>query len=55
MSSIALYFIGLAKKIIILLLIIVANMFDLMLNVDFIRTGVCIAFMSNEALSIIEK
>lgn len=48
-------FIGLSKKFIILLLIIVANRFDLMLGVDYIRTGACIAFMANEALSIIEN
>lgn len=48
-------FIGLSKKFIILLLVIVANRFDLMLGVDYIRTAACIAFMGNEALSIIEN
>lgn len=48
-------FIGLSKKFIILLLIIVAHRFDLMLGVDYIRTAACIAFMANESLSIIEN
>ena len=48
-------FIGISKKIIILLLIIVANRFDIILGIDYIRTAACIAFMANESLSIIEN
>ena len=48
-------FIGLSKKFIILLLIMVAHRFDLMLGVDYIRTAACISFMANESLSIIEN
>lgn len=48
-------FIGLAKKCFVFLLIIVAHFLDVILGVDFVRDGVCIAFVSNETISIIEN
>lgn len=48
-------FIGLAKKCFVFLLIIVAHFLDVILGVDFVRDGVCIAFISNETISIIEN
>ena len=46
---------GLCKKVMILLLVCVANLLDVQTGANYIRDGVCIAFMANEAMSIIEN
>lgn len=46
---------GLCKKIMILLLVVVANLLDKQIGANYVRDGVCIAFMVNEAMSIIEN
>ena len=48
-------FIGLAKKCFVILLIVVAHFLDVVLGVNFVRDGVCIAFITNETISIIEN
>jgi toxin secretion/phage lysis holin len=46
---------GLAKKCLILLFLLIAYRLDLLLNVSYIRDGVCYGFIANELLSIIEN
>ena len=46
---------GLFKKVMILLLVVVANLLDWQMGGSYIRDGVCIAFIVNEAMSIIEN
>ena len=46
---------GLAKKGVSLLLVLVAVRLDIMLGTSYIRDGVCIAFMVNELISIVEN
>lgn len=46
---------GVVKKISVLMLVGVAHILDIVLTVDFIRTGVVIAFIANETISIIEN
>ena len=46
---------GLCKKCMILLLVVVANLLDKQIGANYIRDGVCIAFMVNELLSIVEN
>ena len=46
---------GLAKKCGIIGLVAVATWADIITGTNFIRNGVCIAFIANEALSIIEN
>ena len=46
---------GLAKKGMILLFVLVAYRLDLQLSTTYIKDAVCIAFMANELLSIIEN
>ena len=46
---------GLIKKGMTLLIVIVAARLDLMLDATYIRDGVCIAFICNEVISIIEN
>lgn len=46
---------GLCKKVMILLLVVVANLLDKQIGANYVRDGVCIAFMLNEAMSIIEN
>lgn len=46
---------GLCKKCMILLLVVVANLLDQQMGASYIRDGVCIAFMANELLSIVEN
>lgn len=46
---------GLAKKCIILLLVLVAARLDVILGTSYVRAGVCIAFMCNEVISILEN
>lgn len=52
-SSIA--FVGLVKKVFVLLIVLVAYRTDLVLGVDYVRTAVIIAFIVNEAISILEN
>lgn len=46
---------GLCKKIMTLLFVIIANRLDIQMGTSYIRDGVCIAFIANEVLSIIEN
>ena len=46
---------GLAKKCVILLLVLVAARLDVVLGTSYVRTGVCIAFLCNEVISILEN
>lgn len=46
---------GLCKKGMVLLLVVVANLLDQQMGATYIRDGVCIAFMANELLSIVEN
>jgi toxin secretion/phage lysis holin len=46
---------GLCKKCCVLLLVVVANRLDMQMGSTYIRDGVCIAFMVNELISIIEN
>ncbi len=46
---------GLAKKCTVLLLVLVAARLDVTLETSYIRDAVCIAFMVNELISIIEN
>lgn len=46
---------GLIKKIMVLLVVIVAVRLDSLVNTNYIRDGVCIAFIVNEVISIIEN
>ena len=46
---------GLAKKGMILLFVLIAYRLDLQLGTSYIKDAVCIAFMANELLSIIEN
>lgn len=46
---------GLCRKATILLIIIVAHRLDVELGATYIRDGVCIAFMVNETISILEN
>lgn len=46
---------GLAKKCVILLLVLVAARLDLTIGTSYIRDGVCIAFLCNELISILEN
>ena len=46
---------GLCKKGMILLLVVVANLLDQQIGANYVRDGVCIAFMVNEGMSILEN
>lgn len=46
---------GLIKKVLIIVCVVLGHRFDILLNVEYIRTAVCIAFIINETLSIIEN
>jgi len=46
---------GLAKKIAILLCVIIAYRLDVTLNISYIKTAVIIAFIANETISIVEN
>ena len=46
---------GLCKKCMVLLLVVVANLLDQQIGATYIRDGVCIAFMVNELISIVEN
>jgi toxin secretion/phage lysis holin len=46
---------GIAKKIIMLVLVAVAFRIDLLLNIDYVRNLAVIAFVTNEVISIVEN
>lgn len=46
---------GLCKKGMVLLLVVMANLLDKQIGASYIRDAVCIAFMVNEAMSILEN
>ena len=46
---------GLAKKCVILLLVLVAAQLDVVLGTSYVRAGACIAFLCNEMISILEN
>lgn len=46
---------GLVRKGMVLLLVLLAHRLDTVLAVSYIRDGVCIAFLANELISIIEN
>ena len=46
---------GLAKKCMTLIFVIIANRLDVMIGATYIRDAVCIAFVINELISIIEN
>ena len=46
---------GLARKFVTLLIVVVANLADLMLDVGYIRDAVIAAFSANECISILEN
>lgn len=46
---------GLCRKGMVLLIVLVANRLDLVIGSDYIRDAVCIAFVANETISIIEN
>lgn len=46
---------GLCKKFVTLLFVIVANRLDVQMGTTFIRDAVCLAFITNELLSLIEN
>ena len=46
---------GLCRKCVTLLFVIIAHYLDLMLNVDYVRNGVIIGFLTNELISIVEN
>ena len=46
---------GLCRKGMMLLIVLVAVRLDLLMGTDYLRAAVCIAFIANEALSIIEN
>ena len=48
-------FIGLIKKFIILLMVVVGNQVDLLLSVHYVKDCCCIGFCCNEIISIIEN
>ena len=46
---------GLCKKFVTLLFIVIANRLDMQMGTQFIKDAVCITFITNELLSIIEN
>lgn len=46
---------GLTKKVLILVYIIIAQRLDIMMGTNYIKNGVCIAFICNELISITEN
>lgn len=46
---------GLCKKGMVLLLVVMANLLDKQMGANYVRDAVCIAFMVNEAMSILEN
>ncbi|MBE6983105.1 MAG: phage holin family protein [Ruminococcaceae bacterium] len=48
-------FAGLAKKAMLLALVAVGHQMDVVLGVNYIRTALCVAFLTNEGMSILEN
>ena len=48
-------FVGLLKKFIILLMVVVGNQVDLLLSVHYVKDCCCIGFCANEIISIVEN
>lgn len=48
-------FAGLAKKAMLLALVAVGHQMDAVLGCDYIRTALCVAFLTNEGMSILEN
>lgn len=48
-------FAGLAKKAMLLALVAVGHQMDMVLGCDYIRTALCVAFLTNEGMSILEN
>lgn len=48
-------FIGLAKKCMILVFVLVAHRIDLAMGTTYLRDAVCIAYIANETISLIEN
>lgn len=46
---------GLAKKLTMFIFVIIAVRLDMLAHTDYLRDGVCVAFIANEGLSIIEN
>jgi toxin secretion/phage lysis holin len=46
---------GLAKKVMILLFVLIAARLDIEIGTSYIKTAVCIAFMANDLLSLTEN
>lgn len=46
---------GITKKLTILLMVVVANQMDIIMDVNFIRDGVIVAYAAMEALSVVEN
>lgn len=46
---------GLCKKFVTLIFVVIANRIDVQMGTSFIRDAVCISFISNELLSLIEN
>lgn len=46
---------GLCRKCMTLLFVLIANRLDIAIGVDYIRDAVCIGFMANELISIVEN
>lgn len=46
---------GLARKVVTLLMVVVANLADILLELHYIRDGVIAAFCANECISILEN
>ena len=46
---------GIAKKCVILLLVLVAARLDVVLGTSYVRAGMCIVFLCNEVISILEN
>ena len=46
---------GLARKFVTILIVVVANLADVVMGTDGIRTAVCIGFFANECLSLVEN
>ena len=46
---------GLFKKGMTILIVVIGNRLDIQLGTTFIRDGVCIAFITNETISIVEN
>lgn len=46
---------GLFKKFLILLIVVMGNRMDVLMGTDYIKAGICYAFIASEGLSILEN